>query len=85
MAAKRNIKSVDFDGNTFEYDADAITSYSVLKAISRVETDPLGYFNAIGLIFMGRDEEYADILGGSAGKIGELYAACAKDNVEAKN
>lgn len=85
MPEKKNIKTAEFDGIEFEYDADAIVSYKLTKAITNVEKDPVGYFDAMSIIFCGKDDEYADRLGGSAAKLVQLYEACVKDSTAAKN
>ncbi len=79
MPEKKNIKTAEFEGIKFEYDADAIVSYKLTKAITNVEKDPVGYFDG------GKDDEYAEKLGGSAAKLVQLYEACVRDSVAAKN
>lgn len=85
MPGKKNIKTIEFDGIEFEYDADAIVNYKLTKAITNVAKDPMGYFDAMGIIFCGRDDEYAEKLGGSSMKLAELYGACVNENAQVKN
>lgn len=85
MPEKKNIKTAEFEGIKFEYDADAIVSYKLTKAITNVEKDPVGYFDAMSIIFCGKDDEYAEKLGGSAAKLVQLYEACVRDSATAKN
>lgn len=85
MPEKKNIKTAEFEGIEFDYDADAIVSYKLIKAITNVEKDPVGYFDAMSIIFCGKDDEYAEKLGGSAAKLVQLYEACVRDSATAKN
>lgn len=75
---KRDVVAFSLDGKEFEADRSALTSYKVTKMVANAENDPSGYFEAMERIFMGRDEEYAESLGGGAEKVAELYAAAAK-------
>ena len=84
MASDKEIVTFVLDGKEFEADRSALTSYKVTKMVANAENDPSGYFEAMERIFMGRDEEYAEALGGGADKVAELYAAAAKA-VGAKN
>lgn len=78
MASDKEIVTFVLDGKEFEADRSALTSYAVTKRVANAENDPLGYFRAMESIFMGRDEEYAEALGGGAEKVAELYSAAAK-------
>ena len=80
-----NLKKLEFEGAEFEYDADAVKSYKVIKKIARAQKDLVGFFDAFELVFAGNDEEYADKLGDNFEKIGELISAAVNAENEAKN
>lgn len=86
MTKKTDVKTVafSFEGKDFECDPAACHSYKLLKAIARAETDPARYFSALEHIFCGRDEEYAEMLGGGQEAVDRLLAA-AFEAVGAKN
>lgn len=72
------------DGNEYEADLDELKSYKTMKQFAQSESDPAGMFEAMGRIFMGRDEEYIDGLGGGASDMGRLCDA-AFEAAKAKN
>ena len=77
---------VTFEGNEYEYDERELMDYRNIKRIAKASTDMAGFFDAFAAIFCGHDEEYADMLGGSIEKMGELYAAAADNEGQtAKN
>lgn len=72
-----DVVKFEYEGAEYEADAAALRDYSTIKAVSKVETDPAGFFDAMERVFMGRDEEYAAATGGTAG-IGALFNAAAQ-------
>lgn len=48
----------------FACDADELTSYRTVKQFALGEEDPAGLFKALERVYMGRDEEYAERVGG---------------------
>lgn len=74
----------EFEGNTYQADASVMKDYRVMKGVACVATNPAGFFAAYELIFAGKDEEYAEMLGGSVAKMGELSTA-AFEAAGAKN
>lgn len=73
-----------FEGDVYEVNGDQLNDYKTLKAIAKAKQEPAYMFTILETIFDGRDEEYADRLGGSMEKMGELIAA-AIEAVGAKN
>ena len=72
------------DGETYEADYDELTSYRTSKQFAQSETNPGGMFEAMSRIFMGRDEEYIDAIGGDIASMGRLCDAAFKA-AQAKN
>lgn len=70
-----NIIKIEFEGKTFDVDADAFNSYSVAKWIALAGERIDCAFKAFEAIFSGRDEEYADMLDNDVDKMGELLNA----------
>ena len=68
----------EYEGPAFEADARELRSYRNSKAIANSSNDPGGYFAALERIFAGRDEEYAERLGGGADTVANLYVAAAE-------
>ena len=84
MAEKKNaLVRFSFEGREFECDPEKMHSYTVGKMMTDAE-HPERVYRAMELIFAGRDEEYAEILGDSAERMAELANAAAKA-VGAKN
>ena len=80
---KSDVVAFSLDGKEFEADRSALTSYKVTKMVANAENDPCGYFEAMERIFMGRDEEYVERVGGMDG-LAKLNDA-ATEAVKAKN
>ena len=74
----------ELDGEAYEADLDELTSYKTSKQFAQSELNPGGMFEAMARIFMGRDEEYIDALGGDLGAMGRLCDA-AFEAAKAKN
>lgn len=58
--------TVDGVDGEFAADLDELKSYKTVKQFARSETDPAGMMDAMERIFMGRDEEYIEALGGTS-------------------
>lgn len=76
------LATVEFKGETYEYDPTALKSYAVLKAITN-PANPAGFFKAIERLFAGHDVEYAEKLGGDFEEIGALITAISEQEGEA--
>lgn len=68
----------------FVADLDELTSYKTNKQFAQSEQHPAWMFEAFERVFAGRDEEYADRLGGSVDAVGTLMEA-AFEAAKAKN
>ena len=73
------MRSVEFEGNTYEYDEKALERYSVVEGITLGMENVQGFFWAVREIFAGKSTEYAKRLGDSQAKMGELVAAVFQD------
>ena len=60
----KDVVAFEYEGAEYEADAAALRDYAVIKAVTKVESDPAGFFGAMERVFMGRDEEYAARTGG---------------------
>lgn len=78
---KFNVEGVEGD---FFCDADEIRSYRTVKQLALGDKHPAGVFEAMERVYMGRDEEYAERIGGGADAISRLNDA-AIAAVNAKN
>lgn len=58
---KFKVDGVDGD---FFCDADQLTSYRTVKQLAFSEENPAGMFHAMERIYMGKDEEYVERVGG---------------------
>ncbi len=58
---KFRVEGVEGD---FFCDADELKSYRTVKQLSLAETRPDGMFEALERVYMGRDEEYVERVGG---------------------
>lgn len=72
------MRSIEHDGQTFEYDESCIFNYGWQKQV--VSEDASKNFKAAERLFMGKDEEVAERLGGSMEAMGELIKAIMQDN-----
>ena len=79
------VKKIKFENKTFEYDSSLINSYSFAKLISRAKDDNALFFEAMERLFMGKDEEYANKLGGDFMKLTQLFEAITDQENAAKN
>lgn len=70
----------------FACDADQVTNYHTGKLLAYCKRDAAYSFEAMERIFMGRDDEYMERLGGDVAKTGVLLeAAIEAVGEEAKN
>lgn len=82
---------VEYDGMVFEADPDVFQDYRVAKWIALAAERPDCAFKAFEAIFAGKDEEYAEMLGGDVDRMGGLLNAAfvavakSKDGEKAKN
>jgi hypothetical protein len=80
------MKTVQFDGQTFEYDERAPKRWSVQKALALGESDPAGFYGALDKIFAGRSDEYAERLGDESERMLALLDVISKAvGAKAKN
>ena len=77
------MRTLEFDGQEYEYDETALESYSVVEGITLGTEDIAGFFRAVKRIFAGKSTEYAERLGDSQQRMGELVAAVFNDAAEA--
>lgn len=71
--------TIDFRGVTVEYDDKCPKSYKWQKLINRND------ISAIEQLFLGHDEEVADMFGDDSDTMQELVLACIEDSRAAKN
>ena len=80
---------INFAGHSFSYDEKAFQKYTVVKGLTSFQSDPEGFFKALGAVFKGKDEEYAALLDDDIEMISELLNAImeklAASNQQAKN
>lgn len=80
------MKTVQFEGSTFEYDERAPKRWSVQKALALGESDPKGFYGALDKIFCGRSDEYAERLGDDSERMLALLDLVSKAvGAQAKN
>ena len=72
--------TVDGIDDEFSCDADELRSYRTLKQFALSEKNPAGLFEALERVYMGRDEEYVDRIGGmdNLGKLNDSAVEAAK-------
>ena len=80
-----DVKKIKFENKKFEYDSSLINSYSFAKLIARAKDDNVLFFEAMERVFMGKDEEYAEKLGGDFTKLAQLFEAITDQENTAKN
>lgn len=77
--------SITFEEHEFEYDPAQAKSYKNIKKLTMSKKDPTAFFEVAEVIFEGRDEEYAEILGNDFDKFGQLVGAVFNEVDSAKN
>lgn len=65
----------EFEGNTFECDETVAHDYKVIKAMAKAQTNPAALFDSFERMFAGRDEEYAEKVGGTIEAMTDLFSA----------
>lgn len=68
----------------FFADADELKSYRTNKALAMAERDPASFYAALERIYMGRDAEYVERVGGDVDALAKLNEAAA-EAVNVKN
>lgn|GEM_PF-3367901 len=68
----------EFEGQTFEADADVLTDYGFVCDVLTADEDPKALVHCFRAVFRGRDREYAKAIGGKFAKMGELLAAAIR-------
>ncbi|OUP10999.1 hypothetical protein [Collinsella sp. An2] len=65
---------------SFFCDADQLTSYRTIKQFALGDKNPEGLFEALERVYMGKDEEYVDRVGGMDGlaKLNDAATAAVK-------
>lgn len=71
--------TIEFRGTTVEYDEKCPKSYKWQKLINRND------ISAIEKLFLGRDEEVAEMFDDDSDTMQELVLACIEDSRAAKN
>lgn len=77
----KDIRTIEYEGHEFEYDATCMHSWKWTKAIA--SGDSVRGINAIDQLLCGRSDEYADVLGDSIEAIANLVAAIEKESGQA--
>lgn len=83
--AKTITGTIEFEGNTYEYNVAATKSYKVLKSLATAAEEPARLFSAFDIIFNNKADEYAESLGDSVEKLSELMSAIIAQDAQAKN
>ena len=80
------MRSIEFEGQTFEYDETSLKDYAVQKALSLGTEDMPRFFRAIERIFTGKDVEYSEAVGGDITElIKAVFADATAASAEVKN
>lgn len=74
----------EFQGKEYEADERAAHDYRIIKAVATAKTNPAALFDAFERMFMGKDELYAEQVGGTIEAMTELFGA-ALEAADAKN
>lgn len=75
MAAAKPKATIDYEGSTYEYDPTIAKSYRFAKTCAKAMDDASAFYDAIESLFMGKDVEYADQLGGTSKEFMALASA----------
>lgn len=65
----------ELDDKKYIADLDELKSYKTSKQFAQGESNPSGMFDAMSRIFLGKDEEYIEGLGGGVDDMGRLCNA----------
>lgn len=79
-SVKFQVEGVEGD---FFVDADALNDYKTMKALALADKRPSGLYEALEKIYMGKDEEYAERVGGMSNL--EKLNNAAAEAAQAKN
>ena len=69
---KQLVHTIEFEGSTFEYDANAIKRWDVQKALAAARKGQYPAIEVYDAIFMGRADDVAERLDGDATKVDDL-------------
>lgn len=75
MAGKKTV-TVEFAGSEFEADSAAARSWKVIKGIT---TGGMAMFDAFDVLFLGRADEYAEILNDDFEDMANLAGLCISE------
>ena len=73
------MRELEYKGVAVAYDEASLKKYSVQKKLAKGAKDPGGLFEALETIFVGKDEDYVEALGGGESVMGELIKAVLED------
>ena len=80
------MRTIKFDGQEFEYDETALKDYGVQKGLALGMDNVPRFFRAVEKVFAGKDEEYAEKLGGDLTQLTKaVFEDAAASEVEVKN
>jgi hypothetical protein len=72
-------KTIEHEGHYFTYSPRVAKSYRFSKACAMADDEPKRFYRALSDLLLGRDDEYADILGGSVDALMDLCMAILED------
>ena len=79
------MRTIEFNGVQIEYDETVLKSYSNTKRLARAKEDPANVFDVFEKLYLGKDEEIAEALGGTEEVMGQLFKAVTADASKADN
>jgi predicted RNase H-like nuclease len=95
MAAKKNIKTIEYAGASYEVDADAIKSVKIQRLMANADTDLKRAYDAIDAVCCGKLDDYLETIpepdgsknpwGASQSALNEFLGAAAQQVAQAKN
>lgn len=71
------LRKFDFEGHEIEYDESVLLDYRCQKVMARGDVN--GFFGVLEKLYVGRDEEYADLFGGTMEQMTPLIKATIDD------
>lgn len=79
--------TIDGVEGEFVVDADELTSYTTMKQLAFMAKNPVGTFEAMERIYLGRDDEFVERVGGMDGiaKLNDAAINAVAEGVKAKN
>lgn len=86
---KQLVHTIEYEGSTFEYDANSIKRWDVQKALAAARKGQYPAIEVYDAIFMGHADEVAERLDNDATKVDELatriISAVGSEDGSAKN